>query len=72
MKKVKFAAQIFILAAAFPVLFISGISYPDIAKKQQQKVNEAPTIKTGSKPAESAPVCKIDRIDAKAAYLFVN
>ena len=27
MKKVKFAAQIFLLAAAFPALFISGISY---------------------------------------------
>jgi len=27
MKKIKFAAQIFILIASFPVLFVSGISH---------------------------------------------
>jgi hypothetical protein len=72
MKKVKFAAQIFILAAAFPVLFIAGISYPDHSKKVQPKIIETPSIKTGAKTKESKPVCTIDRTDAKAAYLFVS
>jgi len=46
MKKIKFAAQVFILAAAFPVLFISGISYSGKkAPKEELKEKVEPVVK---------------------------
>lgn len=48
MKKLKFAAQIVLLAAAFPVLFIAGITQPvkrpeerDECKKEIEQVRKA-------------------------------
>jgi len=46
MKKIKFAVQVFILAAAFPVLFISGISYSGKkAPKEELKEKVQPVVK---------------------------
>lgn len=38
MKKVKFAVQVFILAAMFPVLFIAGISKGDSVPADSEKI----------------------------------
>lgn len=46
MKKIKFAVQIFVLAASFPLLLISGINTPaKKTSKQEQQINDSPAIK---------------------------
>lgn len=46
MKKIKFAAQIFILAASFPVIFLSGITH-DTKKPHQpeEQVKDSSIVK---------------------------
>jgi hypothetical protein len=48
MKKIKFAAQIFILAAAFPVLFVSGITHhtKKVSQHDLQVIDSSSTGKT--------------------------
>jgi hypothetical protein len=48
MEKLKFAAQVIVLLAAFPVLFVTGISRKDAAAGEMSKaatVKQAPAAK---------------------------
>ncbi|HMK03992.1 MAG TPA: hypothetical protein VK489_07375 [Ferruginibacter sp.] len=48
MEKLKFAAQVIVLLAAFPVLFVTGITRKEAAKADANNeaiVNHAPAVK---------------------------
>jgi len=60
MKKIRFAAQIFILAASFPVLFISGINTPGKRSSPQEiRVNDSPAIRKSIQKEDR--VCNNDK-----------
>lgn len=65
MKKIKFAAQVIILAASFPVLFVAGISHHSSKTTGQPGIEQqdSPVIKK-AEPAGNC-LCKLEKNNPK-------
>lgn len=53
MKKLRFAIQVSVLGAAFPVLFIAGITYPKNETGNNDVKKEMPVIIQGDEQVKS-------------------
>jgi len=69
MKKIKFAVQVFILAASFPVIFISGITHDTKrAHQPEEQVKDSSIVKKSL--SRQACLCQADATEYNG--LFIN
>jgi len=68
MKKIKFAAQVFILAASFPVLFITGISYS--GKKDPKPANKHEEAPVTTKSVAKEELLSVNSLTAAGTFAY--
>lgn len=69
MKKIKFGAQIFLLAASFPLIFLSGITqHTKKVDHPEVQVKDSTIVKRSMLKKEC--ICQVDNADYKG--IFIN